>query len=115
MFGVPNLGLDNRGFILMTEGRKNEDFARGLGIGSMYLRELDRDFSIAFQGRDVKVISVYETQDSPSVEVSTEFFLFFPSSFFPSPPSPPPFFFWLLQLTVRHIRRRVNDGLEQAP
>lgn len=54
----------------MTEGRRNESFARGLGTDSQYLPELDRDFTVAFRGRDVKAFAIYETLDSPSVEVS---------------------------------------------
>lgn len=71
MFGVPNLGLENAALVTMAEGRKNESFARGLGTDSMYLPELQRDFSVAFRGRDVKAFAIYETLDSPSVEVSS--------------------------------------------
>lgn len=76
MFGVPNLGLENTALVTMTEGRRNEAFARGLGNDSQYLPELLRDFSVAFRGRNIKAFSIYETRDSPSVEVSTQSWAF---------------------------------------
>lgn len=72
MFGVPNLGLENRALVTMTEGHKNESFARELGADSHYLPELERNFSHAFRGRKIKAFSIFETLDSPSVEVSTK-------------------------------------------
>ncbi|KAK2612981.1 hypothetical protein QQS21_000910 [Conoideocrella luteorostrata] len=68
MFGVPNLGLDNKAILTMTKGKTNDKFSRDLGYGSQYLRELDENFSVAFRERPIKIIAVYETEDSPSVE-----------------------------------------------
>lgn len=69
MLGVPNLGLDNEAIRAMTNGQKNDEFARNLGYNSQYLRELDKNFSIAFRERPIDIIAVHETEDSPSVEV----------------------------------------------
>lgn len=69
MFGVPNLGLENRALISMTGGRKNEMFSRNLGLDSQYLPELNKDFGLAFGQRNLTVIAVYETKDSNTVEV----------------------------------------------
>lgn len=59
MFGVPNLGLENRALISMTDGRKNEMFSRNLGLDSQYLPELNKDFGLAFGQRNLSVIAVY--------------------------------------------------------
>lgn len=69
MFGVPNLGLENRALISMTDGRKNEMFSRNLGLDSQYLPELNKDFAFAFRQHRLRLISVYETKDSNTVEV----------------------------------------------
>ncbi|KAI7772924.1 hypothetical protein LA080_013137 [Diaporthe eres] len=68
MFGIPNLGLENRALISMTDGRKNEMFSRNLGLDSQYLPELNKDFGLAFGQRNLSVIAVYETKDSNTVE-----------------------------------------------
>lgn len=53
----------------MTSGRKNEVFARDLGVESQYLPELNRSFGVAFRERKMPILTVYETDDSPSVVV----------------------------------------------
>lgn len=69
MFGVPNLGLENRALISMTDGRKNEMFSRNLGLDSQYLPELNKDFAFAFRQHRPRLISIYETKDSNTVQV----------------------------------------------
>lgn len=69
MFGVPNLGLENRALISMTDGRKNEMLSRNLGLDSQYLPELNKDFALAFRQHRLRVISIYETKDSNTVQV----------------------------------------------
>ncbi|KAI0473907.1 hypothetical protein GGR56DRAFT_556080 [Xylariaceae sp. FL0804] len=71
MFGVPNLGLDNAALLTMTMGQKNEAFARDLGENSQYLQELKRSFSLAIRNRPIRIIAIYELEDSRSVIVSS--------------------------------------------
>lgn len=73
MFGVPNRGLDNDAFLVMTRGQRNEELVRTLGKESHYLEELDRDFAAIVleqhMGRQMQVVVVYETEETHSYEV----------------------------------------------
>lgn len=53
----------------MTAGNKNEVFARDLGLDSQYLPELNRGFGVAFRERKIPILTIYETDDSPSLVV----------------------------------------------
>lgn len=70
MFGVPNLGMENDALMPLTRGRPNETFAQSLGIGSPFLQQLKRDFDTILRNREIDIIAVYETKDTPTaVEV----------------------------------------------
>ncbi|KAI0967485.1 hypothetical protein F4678DRAFT_243760 [Xylaria arbuscula] len=68
MFGVPNLGLENKALLEMTRGQPNDAFARSLGISSPYLLDLEHTFSVAFRDRGIPMIGIAEASDSPSVQ-----------------------------------------------
>jgi hypothetical protein len=72
MFGVPNLGLDNRAILAMTHGQKNNMLALNLGIESLYLPELDKEFSRTTKERNIQIVTICELLDSPSVIVSVQ-------------------------------------------
>ena len=70
MFGVPNLGLDNAAFLEMARGHKNEALMSDLGTNSHYLRELERDMKNILKDRDLPVVTIWETEDSPTNQAS---------------------------------------------
>jgi hypothetical protein len=53
----------------MTEGQPNELLMRELGIHSQMLPELRRNFSTLYSRHNMRSISIYETEDSPSAVV----------------------------------------------
>lgn len=69
MFSVPNLGLNNTSFMEMTEDQENHELMRDLGEGSPYLEKLDQDFKEIVDSRNIKIVAVYETANTPSFEV----------------------------------------------
>lgn len=70
LFAVPNRGLDNSSLISMVKGQPNEDLVRNLSGTSRFLRLLHQRFNKCFTLDDSKIICVYETEKTPTVEVS---------------------------------------------
>src|SRR5271155_867822 len=70
LFGVPNRGLDNSSLMAMVKGQPNEALVRDLSGSSRFLSLLHRMFYERFALDDSRIICVYETQMTPTVEVS---------------------------------------------
>ncbi|KAH0556219.1 hypothetical protein GP486_005853, partial [Trichoglossum hirsutum] len=67
-FGVPNQGIDISSLIPMVMDQPNMLFLMSLGKESGYLRDRHRAFCKAFTSRDTKIISFYETEESPTAQ-----------------------------------------------
>lgn len=69
-FGVPNQGMDISSLIPMVKDQPNQALLHSLGGDSQLLRNQTREFPVAFDFKDSKIICFYETQMSPtSVQV----------------------------------------------
>jgi len=53
----------------MVEGQPNEQLVLDLGPQSQLLPELQKEFWRSFADSKAKIISVYETKDTPTAEV----------------------------------------------
>ena len=69
LFGVPNRGLQINHIMSMVKGQPNEQLVTDLGPQSELLPELQREFTRSFANSEARIISIYETMDSPTVEV----------------------------------------------
>ncbi|KAI9778529.1 MAG: hypothetical protein M1839_008060 [Geoglossum umbratile] len=67
-FGVPNQGIDIDSLIPMVQDHPNMLFLLTLGKESGYLRNQHRAFFKAFDSKDSRVISFYETEESPTAQ-----------------------------------------------
>ena len=73
LFGVPNRGMYHSHLLAMVGDQPNEALIKLLSPGSSYLSDLDDRFSGVALLRNIRLISVYETQRSQLVEVSSQF------------------------------------------
>jgi hypothetical protein len=71
MFGVPNRGLEGLNLQTLVHGQKNSKLISDLEEGSALLRHIDETFRNSFKYADCPIISCFETQDSPTVRVSS--------------------------------------------
>jgi hypothetical protein len=71
LFGVPNRGLKSLSLMAMVKGQPNEQLVASLRESSRYLSHLNHRFRLCLGPYDTKIISVYETKETASVEVST--------------------------------------------
>lgn len=69
LLGVPNRGLQIEQLTAMVKGQRNEKLVLDLGIGSQLLRSLHNNFCMFLKSTDTRVICVYETKLSRTVEV----------------------------------------------
>lgn len=69
LLGVPNRGLHIEQLTAMVKGQRNEKLVLDLGIGSQLLRSLHNSFCTFLKSTDSRIICVYETKPSPTVEV----------------------------------------------
>lgn len=69
--GVPNRGLNIEQLTTMVKGQRNELLVMDLGEGSPYLCALHNSFCEFFNFKPTRIISVFETKLSRSVEVGT--------------------------------------------
>lgn len=53
----------------MVKGQRNEKLVLDLGIGSQLLRSLHNKFCTFLRSTDSRIICIYETKLSPTVEV----------------------------------------------
>ena len=69
-FGVPNRGMEQSHFLLVTGDNANAELIEDIGRNSNYLNQLNKSFSKAsFQDR-MKFFWAYETSRSPTLRVS---------------------------------------------
>jgi hypothetical protein len=68
-FAVPSRGLDNSSLMSMVKGQPNEDLVRNLSESSPFLGLLHDRFSKCFTLDDSKILCIFETQTTPTVEV----------------------------------------------
>lgn len=71
LFGVPNRGLETSSLMAMVRGQPNEALVRDLSESSRFLSLLQNMFYERFTIDSSRIICVYETQMTPTVEVST--------------------------------------------
>lgn len=67
--GVPNRGLNIEQLTTMVKGQRNEKLVSDLGVGSQRLRALHDTFCQIFNFDASRIISVYETKLSKTVQV----------------------------------------------
>ena len=65
-FGVPSRGMNIDSLRPMVSGQPNETFLINLGRDSELLTMKSERFCKAFRSRDSKVLSFYETEQSPT-------------------------------------------------
>lgn len=70
LFGVPNRGMRNSHLLPIVSGRPNSELVKALSRESTYLSRLDEQFSGVARLRNIRLISIYETRRSRTVEVS---------------------------------------------
>lgn len=69
-FGVPNLGMEQSHFRVVSHNNPNEDLVEDIGRNSNYLNQLNDEFAkSSFQSR-LKLFWAYETSKSPTILVS---------------------------------------------
>lgn len=69
LFGVPNRGLETSSLMAMVKGQPNEALIRDLSESSRFLSLLQSMFYERFTIDSSRIICVYETQMTPTVEV----------------------------------------------
>ncbi|KAH8679043.1 hypothetical protein BGZ60DRAFT_513281 [Tricladium varicosporioides] len=69
-FGVPNRGLETSSLNSMVKGQPNEDLVRNLHPDSSFLSMLHQRFLDKFTMEDSKIICIYETKYTATVEFS---------------------------------------------
>ena len=70
MFGVPSMGMTISHLLPMVDGQPNKQLIEQLGPESDYLRLLDEQFTNIAASRNIRLISVYETQKTKTAQVS---------------------------------------------
>ena len=65
-FGVPNRGMNTDSLRPMVIGQPNENFLMNLGRDSELLTMKNERFCKVFAFRDSKILSFYETKQSPT-------------------------------------------------
>jgi hypothetical protein len=68
-FGVPNKGMKTSHLLPMVDGQPNSKLIHVLSPASEYLPSLDVQFSGIATHRRIKIMSVYETKQSPTTQV----------------------------------------------
>jgi hypothetical protein len=68
-FGVPNRGLETSSLTSLVKGQPNEDLVRNLDPSSRFLSLLHEMFYSHFTFEDSKIICIFETKMTPTVEV----------------------------------------------
>ncbi|KAI1391513.1 uncharacterized protein F4822DRAFT_396967 [Hypoxylon trugodes] len=71
-FGVPNRGLNIGSLETMVKGQPNGNLIRDLAPKSRFLADLTQRFDSCFTLKDTKVISIYETRETATVQWSDE-------------------------------------------
>jgi hypothetical protein len=69
-FGVPNRGLDASSLTSMVRGQPNEYLVKNLDPSSPFLSLLHEMFYNKFITKDSQIICIFETKETPTVEVS---------------------------------------------
>lgn len=69
-FGVPNRGMRISHLLPLVEHQPNEPLVQSLREGSFYLEHLDARFHGISSMRQIDLVSIYETQKSPTPKVS---------------------------------------------
>lgn len=69
LFGVPNRGLDHKSLMSMVKGQPNEDLVNDLKQSSRFLNMLGQRFNKYFTLDDSKIICIYETKMTRTVQV----------------------------------------------
>ncbi|EHK50529.1 putative ankyrin repeat protein [Trichoderma atroviride IMI 206040] len=72
LFGVPNRGLETSSLMAMVKGQPNEALIRDLSESSRFLSLLQSMFYERFTIDSSRIICVYETQMTPTVEWSVK-------------------------------------------
>lgn len=72
LFGVPNRGMRISHLAPMVEGQPNESLVQQLSTESACWKDLDENFSGIYFHRDLRLVSVYETQLSQVPKVWSE-------------------------------------------
>lgn len=72
-FGVPNRGMHIAHLLQLVRERPNQDLVNTLSVHSPYLSMLDENFSGVATHRAIRLISAYETVESPVAEVRSYF------------------------------------------
>ncbi|KAL6911038.1 putative ankyrin repeat protein [Trichoderma evansii] len=72
LFGVPNRGLETSSLMAMVKGQPNEALVRDLSESSRFLSLLQSMFYERFTIDSSRIICVYETQMTPTVEWSVK-------------------------------------------
>ena len=67
-FGVPSQGMQIRSLISMVQGNVNENLVQCLRENSEILRVQHRNFCEKFPYKSCKIVSFYETEESPAVK-----------------------------------------------
>lgn len=68
-FGVPNKGMKTSHLLPMVQGQPNAHIVDVLSIDSDYLRSLDEQFSGIVTHRSIRILSIYETKRSATMQV----------------------------------------------
>jgi len=72
-FGVPNRGLDISSLTSIVKGQPNEYLVKNLDPSSPFLRHLHEIFYNKFTTKGSKIICIFETKETATVEVSPYF------------------------------------------
>lgn len=67
--GVPHRGMNNEQLKYMVKGQPNEALVSDLGIGSQFLKSLEKSFNDTFTLECLRIFSIYETRLSATVLV----------------------------------------------
>ncbi|TPX16068.1 uncharacterized protein E0L32_004063 [Thyridium curvatum] len=65
-FGVPHLGMATRSLVPLVNNQPNRCLVESLNKNSAFLQHLDNDFNKMISGKGPKVVSFYETEESPT-------------------------------------------------
>ncbi|EHK19922.1 uncharacterized protein TRIVIDRAFT_122435, partial [Trichoderma virens Gv29-8] len=71
LFAVPNRGLDNSNLMYMVRGQPNEDLVKDLKQSSRFLNMLGQRFNKYFTLDDSKIICIYETRMTPTIQTAS--------------------------------------------
>lgn len=65
-FGVPHLGMAIESLVPLVKDYPNRGLLESLNKNSALLQRLEKEFSNAFSAKCPRVISFYETEESPT-------------------------------------------------